>query len=265
LGVNQVDVESFKDGVVVLGDSTTPEVIDDVWNRVQLPDRVPLVIADPPYGNIVSNRWDKIKTTDVEFVDWMLCWTRLWQTRLVPGGAFYVWGGIGKPGFRPFFRYVAEVESAGRFELANLITWKKRRGYGVQNNYLFTREECAYFVNGSAKRPATFNVPYLNELRGYAGFNKKYPAKSPLYRRSNVWTDINEMMQGKVHPTQKTQRLHEVMIEVHTQPGDVVIDLFAGAGTTAMAARKLGRRFVVFDNDPISFSTSVNRLKGSET
>ena len=39
---------------------------------------------------------------------------------------------------------------------------------------MFTREECVMLVKGN--KPATFNVPYLDQLRGYARFNKKYPA-----------------------------------------------------------------------------------------
>jgi site-specific DNA-methyltransferase (adenine-specific) len=191
----------------------------------------------------------------------MVEWTRLWTQYLHPGGAFYVWGGTGSPGFRPFFRYLSTAEIPGEFELANLITWKKRRGYGVQNNYLYTREECAFFVNGNAKKPRTFHVPYLDEERGYAGYNEKYPAKDSRFRRTNVWTDITEIMRGKIHPTQKQQKLHEIMIEVHTDVGEYVIDPFAGSGVTALAARKLGRKFIIIENDVEHFDATVKRLE----
>lgn len=234
-------------------------------SEATLPDRVepvPLIIADPPYGNIVDEKWDRVNDSDELFSDWMIRWTRGWtQYCLAPGGAFYVWGGVGRPGFRPFLRYLSEVEQPGQFELANLITWSKKRAYGVQNNYLWTREECAYFIRGDAKHPRCFNVPLLETKRGYAGYNAKYPAKSEFYRRTNVWTDINEIFRGKLHPTQKQQRLHEVMVEVHTQPGEWVIDPFAGAGTTAFACRKLGRRFVVIENDRGYFDDMVRRLR----
>jgi site-specific DNA-methyltransferase (adenine-specific) len=191
----------------------------------------------------------------------MISWTREWSSSLLDGGAFYVWGGIGSPEFRPFLRYLHDVEEKGKFELANLITWKKKRGYGVQNNYLFTREECAYFIKGNAKKPRKFNIPLLEEKRGYAGYNKNYPAKSEFFRRTNVWTDINEIFQGKVHPTQKTQRLFEVIMEIHTDPGDWVIDPFAGAGTLAFAARKLGRKFVIIEKHADYFETLVKNLR----
>lgn len=251
-------VERFSDGIAVCGDATTHEVFDFV---VAETGPLPLAIADPPYGNIVNEAWDKTKDTDEQFAGWMVVWTKLWSQALLPGAAFYVWGGIGRPGFRPFIRYLTDVEEATTFELANLITWKKKRGYGVQNNYLFTREECAYFVKGNAKKPRCFNVPLLDEKRGYSGYNAKYPAKSEFYRRTNVWTDITEIMRGKQHPTQKQQRVIEVPIEVHTQPKEWVLDPFAGGGTTAFACRKLGRLFVVIEKDEALFDDMVTRLK----
>lgn len=250
---------AFDDGYVILGDSTSPGLQAYVTDLV---GHVPLVIADPPYGNIVAEGWDRTNVDASMFADWMIGWTHGWMRCMLPGAAFYVWGAVGKPGFRPFLTYLPRVECRGEFELANLITWSKRRAYGVQNNYLWTREECAYFVVGDAKKPRCFNVPLLATKRGYAGYNAKYPAKSEFYRRTNVWTDINEMFRGKVHPTQKQQRLHEVMIEVHTAPGEWVVDPFAGAGTTAFACRKLGRRFIIVENDERYFNDIVVRLSG---
>jgi len=250
----------FDDGYVVNADSTADEAVKFVIDNV---GQVPLIIADPPYGNVVKQAWDNVTDDDDEFARWLTSWTLKWKDALLPSAAFYVWGGIGSPRFRPFFKYVSMVEESSDLTMANLITWKKRRAYGLSHNYLFTREECAYFTNGDPKKPRMFNIPLLDEKRGYAGYNKKYPAKSENYRRSNVWTDINEIFRGKVHPTQKTQRLHEVIVEVHTVVGEWVVDPFAGAGTTAMACRALGRKFIVFENDAQSFSTTVNRLSAN--
>jgi len=245
-------------GYVVHGDSTASGTVLAV---AQLIGSIPLIIADPPYGNIVAEEWDRTNDSSHDFAVWMKQWTQKWSSSaLHAGGAFYVWGGIGKPGFRPFLEYITSVEVPKKFELANLITWSKKRAYGVQNNYLFTREECAYFVNGPAKHPHRFNIPLLDVKRGYAGYNAKYPAKSEYYRRTNVWSDVTEIMRGKLHPTQKAQRLHEIMIEVHTDVNEYVVDLFAGAGTTAFAAKKLGRKFVVIEKDEKMVDDIVNRL-----
>jgi DNA modification methylase len=53
----------------------------------------------------------------------------------------------------------------------------------------------------------------------------------------------------------------EIPIEVHTDPGDVVIDPFAGSGATAFAARKLGRKFIVIEKDEEIFGKMIERLQ----
>jgi DNA modification methylase len=258
-----IKIEKFDDGLVVSGDSTSEETVRAIASDVMFSEgfKYHLVIADPPYGNIVDERWDKIKTSDDVFAKWMLAWTQLWTENLEQGRAAYIWGGVGKPGFRPFFKFMPMVEESTSLELANLVTWSKKRAYGVQNNYIFTREELAYFIKGDAKHPKVFNIPLLETKRGYAGFNKKYPAKSEFYRRTNVWTDVNELFKGKVHPTQKPVQLHEIMINTNTNPGEIVIDPFAGCGTTALAARALGRRFVVIENDSKHFEKIIESLR----
>lgn len=261
--MTDVRVEIVPGGFVVLGDSTKQETVLVVKSLVG--STVPLIIADPPYGNVVQETWDVTELTDNEFAEWMVDWTQEWSEALTTRGAFYVWGGIGKPGFRPFFKYCCRLEEEGEFQMANLITWSKKRAIGRPNNYLFTREECAYFTKGKANDPLVFNIPLLDQKRGYAGFNKKYPAKSEYYRRTNVWTDINEIFSGKRHPTQKKQELYEVIINVHTNPGDWVIDPFAGAGTAAFACKKLGRRFVIVEKDEKYFNDTLSLLRDEPT
>jgi len=256
-----VRIERFSDGLLIQADCTQQETLDIVRKELGGDFCFRLIVTDPPYGRIVSDQWDQWDGTDASFAAWMRDWTKLWCEMLAEGGSFYVWGGIGKPGFRPFFSYIQGIEEPGVFELANLITWKKRRGYGRDNNYLFTREELAWFVKGEASKPLQFNIPLLDEKRGYAGYNKKYPAKSEYYRRTNVWTDIGELMRGKLHKAQKPERVIEIPIETHTCKDDWVLDIFAGSGTTGSAARKLGRRFVLIEKNPASFEICLDRLR----
>ena len=65
------------------------------------------------------------------------------------------------------------------------------------------------------------------------------------------WTDIETLNRSDRErtgwPSQKPQRLLERLINATTAPGDRVADWFAGSGTTAAAAQRLGRRFVVAD------------------
>ena len=251
-------IEEFEDGFAICGDATSTEVTGYIKERL---GPVPLIVTDPPYGNVVTEKWDRWRDGQKSFVEWMLGWTNSYADLLLDGGAFYVWGGYGVPGFRPFFEYLSRVEGETPLRMANFVTWSKRRGYGVQHNYLACREDLAYFIKGDPKKPVTFNVPYLNEKRGYAGFDKRHPAKSEYYRRSNVWGDVNELFSGKVHPTQKPLRVIEVPIEVNTSPGDWVVDPFTGSMTTAWAARRLGRKWACVERDPVIFDSAVDKLR----
>ena len=53
-----------------------------------------------------------------------------------------------------------------------------------------------------------------------------------------------------VHPTQKPVALCEYFIKTYTRPGEVVADICAGSGTTAVAALNTGRRFICFETAP---------------
>ena len=240
-----VDYRKYKAGLVVIGDAfdqRTREIVDaefGVDQKKYIP-RFPLTICDPPYGDIVKEDWDETEGGDVDYDKWLAYISETAADSAIVA----MWGGIGKPENRPFLEFAADVESriiegSPCWTIDNWITWSKKRAYGVKKNYLFTREECLILRRGEP----TFNIPLLDEKRGYAGYNAKYPAKSEFLRRTNVWTDITEIFQGKIHPTQKPDKLYEVLIETHTNPGDIVYDPCAGSLTTLRACLKTGRRF----------------------
>lgn len=250
-------IERLEDGIVILGTFPDPAVLSLIKAET---GPLPLVIADPPYGNVVSDEWDKVDEDAYDFANWMINWTNQISLLSAKSAALYVWGGIGRPGFRPFYAYAAEVEQASEYTIANHITWSKKRAYGIQHNYLFTREELLYLSKGEPKKPRLFKVPYLSEKRGYPGYDKDYPAKSEYKRRTNVWTDVTELLRGKIHTAQKPDELHRIIIEAHTEPGEYVLDPFAGSGTTGRAARQTGRKFILVEKDPESFDLILANL-----
>lgn len=58
---------------------------------------------------------------------------------------------------------------------------------------------------------------------------------------------VRDTTTTKVHPTQKPVKLLEQLIEIFTDPGDVVIDPCAGSGSTLLAADQVGRRSYGFE------------------
>ena len=67
--------------------------------------------------------------------------------------------------------------------------------------------------------------------------------------------------QDEDHPTPKPVELAAHFIRLHSQPGHVVLDPFMGAGSTAEAAIKLGRKFVGVEIDPEHFEATIARLR----
>jgi hypothetical protein len=80
-----------------------------------------------------------------------------------------------------------------------------------------------------------------------------------------LWTDVPPLRHAPVHertgfPTQKPRALLDRIVACASPPGGLVVDLFAGSGTTGESAHALGRRFVLGDASPLAVATSRARL-----
>jgi site-specific DNA-methyltransferase (adenine-specific) len=84
---------------------------------------------------------------------------------------------------------------------------------------------------------------------------------------TDVWWHTIVSPTGKEktgYPTQKPVGILRRIIQASSKPGDVVLDFFAGSGTTGFAANELGRRFILVDQNPESIQVIKDRLpKGS--
>jgi site-specific DNA-methyltransferase (adenine-specific) len=63
------------------------------------------------------------------------------------------------------------------------------------------------------------------------------------------------------YPTQKPLKLLERIVRVHSNPGDLVLDFFAGSGTAGVAAVRLGRRFLLIDASHEAVEVMRRRLE----
>ena len=84
---------------------------------------------------------------------------------------------------------------------------------------------------------------------------------------SDIWFDIHRLKHKRdrdAHPCQLPEKLMERIIRLTTNRGGLVFDPFCGAGTTAIAARKLGRHFVVVDSDPKYVRITNEKLAAME-
>jgi site-specific DNA-methyltransferase (adenine-specific) len=67
-----------------------------------------------------------------------------------------------------------------------------------------------------------------------------------------------------IHPTQKPVELCEYLIKTYTNAGELVVDICAGSGTTAVAAINTGRRFLCFENAPPIYALAAERIRKAQ-
>jgi adenine-specific DNA-methyltransferase len=93
---------------------------------------------------------------------------------------------------------------------------------------------------------------------------KRYIDESPGVPLQDIWTDIAPIQGGSLeksdYPTQKPEKLLERIILSSSNPGDLVLDCFAGSGTTSAVAEKLGRRWIACDFGKHSIYTMQKRI-----
>lgn len=80
--------------------------------------------------------------------------------------------------------------------------------------------------------------------------------------RPGVWT-FPKNEQGREHPTQKPLMLMEALIRDFTDPGEIILDLMAGSGTTGVACKRLGRRFLGWERKPAYHAIAASRIAGA--
>lgn len=206
--------------------------IDCLEGLKEIPDNsVDLVITDPPYFLSMGHAGDRdnarkiMGTSNCTFNDLAIAKPfyaqlfREFRRVLKEDGSFYFftdWRGYA------FYFPIINAELPVR----NLIVWDKKSGPG--SYYSFAHE---LIIFGTA-RPKLLNAGGTNVWR-MAGFN------------SGAKSTNGE----KVHPTQKPVELIAKAIEDATEPGAVVLDTFAGSGTTPVACIRTGRNYIAFEID----------------
>ncbi len=213
-----------------------------------------LLFADPPYNltKTFGQASFRQKTLDA-YEDWLDSWLKLCVPLLKPTASIYVCGD---------WRSSAAIQRVGMkyFNLRNRITWEREKGRGAKRNWKNSSEDIWFFT---ASDDFVFNIEAVKvKRRVIAPYTENGAPKDwersaegnfRLTHASNLWTDLTvpfwSMPENTDHPTQKPEKLLAKVILASTNPGDLILDPFAGSGTTAVAALKLGRSFCVIESD----------------
>jgi len=200
-----------------------------------------LIFADPPFniGYRYHSYKDRLKSD--HYVAWTKEWMAACKRVLRPHGSFYI--AIGD-------EYAANVKLIADqlgLVMRNWIIWHYSFGQQLTRKFARAHTHILYFVNDP--RHFVFNdlairVPSDRQLI-YADKRANPLGRIP----DDVWDGFPRVCgtfkaRQRWHPCQMPQRLLERIIATSSNPGDCVLDPFLGSGTTAVAARLLGRRFV---------------------
>jgi site-specific DNA-methyltransferase (adenine-specific) len=111
-------------------------------------------------------------------------------------------------------------------------------------------------------QPINSKVNYLTNCREIAlvGVKKSKPTFNSSYD-NGVYAYPIQGGKDRFHPTQKSTKLFQELIEKHSNEGDVVLDPFLGSGTTAVAANESGRKFIGCELDEEYYTKAMARIE----
>ena len=258
--------------VADISDVTDKTVLGDMLAVCPLlpKESADLIVADPPYNlnkRFNGSSFSKKKAADYE------AYTRRWLSAVRPrrkaDGSLYVccdWETSLIVG-----RVLGEF-----FKVRSRITWQREKGRGAKANWKNGMEDI-WFATKSGDY--TFNLDAVRirrrVLAPYRADGKPKDwteTETGNYRDtcpSNFWDDITvpfwSMPENTAHPTQKPEKLLAKIILASSEPGDLVFDPFLGSGTTSVAAKKLGRRYLGVELETQYCVWAEQRLEAADT
>lgn len=239
-------------------------------------------IHNQRFSESFEQDWDAV--THEQFVEQLTEWSNSWYPKLRKGGAFAVFISD------QYISYLWKTMEAAGFEPKRVIVWKKPSAVPF-NRKVNPVSGCEYILWGiKPGGTRTFNASALEHtmIERYARADK---VSSILYRmiKDNTDKSIEQVFEdalaesvkvlnnrkrdndlihcvipntitysggtnkNKIHPTQKPVELLRYFVELLTKENDLVLDTFAGSGSTGKACEQAGRRCVLIERDPKMF------------
>lgn len=237
--------------------------------RENIPDAsVDLVFADPPY-NIGKQFADSVYKwpSDKAYAEWCYQWLSLCIRKLKPHGSLYVMASTqSMPYLDLFLRQQMHI-------LARIIWHYDSSGRQARHYYGSLYEPILYAVMNRQKY--TFNADAIaieaptGARRRLIDYRKPTPAAYNTHKvPGNVWYFPRvryRMPEYEEHPTQKPERLLERIIAASSNPGDTILDPFAGTFTTNAVAKRMGRYNIGIEREENYLKIGLRRLKIATT
>ncbi len=269
---SQENISKCVDGSKSLQISSDSIVIGDTFETLKKIENgsVDLLIVDPPYNlsKVFHGNGFK-KMAQSEYAEYTREWIKAVIPKLKGNASIYV---------------CCDWESAlvigpilsEFFLLRNRITWQREKGRGAKTNFKNSLED-VFFATMS--NDYTFNLSaVMQRRRVLAPYKENGIAKDweqtedGKFRNtcpSNFWDDIAvpywSMAENTAHPTQKPEKLIAKLVLASSNKGDLVLDPFGGSGTTAVVCKKLGRKYISIEQNPLYCAWAQRRLEMADS
>ena len=225
---------------------------DCIEELKKLPDEsADLIIADFPYnisnyGNRITKVGSKFKKADFgewdkfdleEYCLWVVKVMKEFERVLKPKHQAYCWF---DNHFTGHYTYLIEKET-GLTQKCPIVCYKRNPIPQMRKkNFRSSFDMCVLFTKDKDKKCEPFNFLEQSEMKNVQEYNLK---------------KLTE------HPTEKNLELVKRFIKISSNKGDLVIDCFAGSGTTAVACLGLERKFILIEKDDKYFKMCEDRIK----
>jgi len=276
--LSDTDRHKYSERLVTLTAKAEPEQIinrtinQNLFEAIDyLPDEfVDLMFVDPPYNLTKSfNGTTFNRMQSEQYTEWLDAWFSRIVRILKPNATVYICGD---------WRSSHSIfEVASRYlNIINRITWEREKGRGALTNWKNASEDIWHCTKSNSYKFYVDRVkvkrkviaPYRTEEGTPKDWLDDSDGKFRLTHPSNLWTDLTvpfwSMPENTDHPTQKPEKLLAKVILASTDENDVVFDPFSGAGTTAVVAKKLNRRYASVEIDETYCCLTEKRLELAE-
>lgn len=258
---------------LICGDSMDAQALQILMGD----QKADLLLTDPPYNVDYSSKNEALNAADKgnrvqrdiandsmdaqAFKEFLCKAFANANAYLKSGGAFYIWH-AGTEGLN----FKLAVKETG-WELKQILIWVKNNIVLGRQDYQWKHEPCLYGWKPGASHYFVARRDLTTLMEDEAldlNALTKQELKDLLTKiLSFPTTDIHEdkPMRSAEHPTMKPLKLLGRQIKNSTRPGEVVLDLFGGSGSTMMAAEQLGRSCYMVELDPCYIDVICKRYE----
>lgn len=203
------------------------------------------IITDPPYNISKDNNFHTLNSPrkGLDFGEWdkgfdLFSWIKDYVSILDNNGSIIIFCS-----YLYISDLIRELEN-NKIDVKDILVWKKSNPMprNIKRRYVQDMEFAIWGVKKGAKW--IFNKP-----------------KDTPYLRSTFETALVSGKEKNGHPTQKSLKLMQDIIEIHTNKDDLILDPFMGSGTTGEAAISLGRKFIGIEKNPEFYKLSKQRIE----